>query len=296
MRIDRRFFLLAGAALASGCQAQPAQTAPPQRGRRTDVDFRPELAMLGPGGRLGVAALDVASGRRLGHDEDGRYAMCSSFKLPLAAAILAEVEAGRMTLDERVAFSRADLLGNSPVVGAHLAEGSLPIERLCAAAIEVSDNAAANLLLPRVGGPAGLTRFCRAAGDRVTRMDRTEPTLNTNLPGDPRDTSSPAAMLGLLRALLLGDRLSQASRTRLIGWMEGATTGLGRLRAGLPPGWRAGDKTGTGNGANVDLAIAWPPGRGPILIASFTDGREEDLAVRNPIHAAIARRIAAAFA
>jgi beta-lactamase class A len=252
--------------------------------------------MLGPGGRLGVAALDVPTGRRLGHDEDGRYAMCSSFKLPLAAAILAEVEAGRMTLDQQIAFSRADLLGNSPVVEAHLADGRLPVERLCAAAIEASDNAAANLLLARIDGPAGLTRFVRSAGDSVTRLDRTEPTLNTSLAGDPRDTSSPAAMLGLLHTLLLGDRLSQASRGRLIGWMEGATTGLTRLRAGLPDGWRAGDKTGTGHGPNVDVAIAWPPGRGPILIASFTDGRDEDPAVRNPIHAAIARKIAATLA
>jgi beta-lactamase class A len=296
MMIDRRSFLLAGAALASGCLAQPARDAEPRRGPRIPVDFGPELAMLGPGGRLGVAAFDVATGRRAGHDEESRYAMCSSFKLPLAAAILAEVEAGRMTLDQEIAFTRADLLFNSPVVEAHLAEGRLPVERLCAAAVEVSDNAAANLLLARIGGPTGLTRFFRSAGDRITRLDRNETALNTNLPGDPRDTSSPAAMVGLLHNLLLGNRLSQASRSRLSGWMEGATTGLTRLRAGLPAGWRAGDKTGTGNGANNDLAIAWPPGRGPILIVSYTDGREEDMAVRNPIHAAIARRIAAAFA
>ena len=294
--IDRRSFLVAGAALASGCLGQPAPTGGLSRDLRLEVDFGPELAMLGPGGRLGVAALDVASGRRLGHDEDGRYAMCSAFKLPLAAAILAEVEAGRMRRDQQIAFSRADLLGNSPVVEAHLAEGRLPVERLCAAAIEVSDNAAANLLLPHVGGPAGLTRFDRSAGDRVTRHDRNEPGLNTNLPGDPRDTSTPAAMVGLLRSLLLGNRVSAASRGRLIGWMEGCATGRDRLRAGLPAGWRVGDKTGTGNGANVDLAIAWPPGRGPILIASFTDGRNEDLAVRNPVHAAVARKVAAALA
>src|ERR1043166_2728488 len=121
--IDRRFFLIAGAAFATGCLARTANEAQPVRDPRLDVDFGRELAMLGPGGRLGVAALDVASGRRLGHDEDGRYAMCSAFKLPLAAAILAEVHAGRMRLDQPIAFSRADLLGNSPVVEAHLAEG-----------------------------------------------------------------------------------------------------------------------------------------------------------------------------
>ena len=295
MMIDRRLFLVAGAALASGCLAQPAPKAQTNAGEGV-VDFGPELALLGPGGRLGVAALDVATGRRIGHDQDNRYAMCSSFKLPLAGCILAEVEAGRMTLDQQIPFSRADLYNNSPLVEAHLAEGRLSVERLCAAAIGVSDNAAANLLLARIGGPAGLTRFFRSAGDTITRLDRAEPELNSNIPGDPRDTSSPAAMVGLLHNLLLGDRLSQTSRNRLIGWMEGATTGLTRLRAGLPAGWRGGDKTGTGNGANNDLAIAWPPGRGPILIVSFTDGREEDMAVRNPVHAAIARRIVAAFA
>lgn len=296
MMIDRRSFLVAGTALASACLARPAPDPHAAPGPRIEVDFGPILTMLGPGGRLGVAALDVASGRRIGHDEHSRYAMCSSFKLPLAAAVLAEVEAGRMALDEEIAFTRADAISNSPVVDAHLARGRLPVERLCAAAVEVSDNAAANLLLARIGGPAGLTRFFRSAGDAVTRLDRFELALNSNLPGDPRDTTSPAAMLGLLRNLLLGDRLGPASRTRLIGWMEGATTGLTRLRAGLPADWRAGDKTGTGNGANNDVAIAWPPAGGPILIASYTDGAVEDMAVRNPIHAAVARRIAAAFA
>jgi beta-lactamase class A len=296
MMIDRRFFLFAGAALASGCLAQPAQNGQANARPRIDVDFGPELAMLGAGGRLGVAAIEVATGRSLGHDEGSRYAMCSTFKLPLAAMILAEVEAGRMSLDRQIPFSRADILNNSPVVEANLAAGRLPVERLCAAAVQVSDNAAANLLLAMVGGPAGLTRFIRSAGDSVTRCDRTEPELNSNVPGDPRDTSTPQAMAGLLSSLLCGNRLNPASRSRLIGWMEGTTTGLDRLRAGLPAGWRVGDKTGTGGGANNDLVIAWPPGRGPIVIACFTDGHEQSPAVRSPVHAAVASKIAAAFA
>lgn len=288
--IDRRLFLLTGAAFASGCLAQSGSRAVARS------DFAALQARLGPGGRLGVAALDTQSGRRIGHDEDGRYAMCSSFKWPLAAAILAEVEAGRLALDQEIPYSRADLLSTSPVTEANVGRGSLPVARLCAAAIQVSDNAAANLLLARIGGPAGLTRFCRAAGDHVTRLDRTEPELNSNLPGDPRDTTSPAAMVGLLRSVLLGDVLGAESRARLIGWAEGTTTGLTRLHAGLPAGWRAGDKTGTGSGANNDIAIAYPPGRAPILIASYTSGPLDDMAARNGVHAEVARLIAAAFA
>ena len=160
----------------------------------------------------------------------------------------------------------------------------------------LSDNSAANLLLARVGGPAGLTAFIRSAGDHVTRCDRTEPALNSNLPGDPRDTTTPRAMVGLMRTLLVGERLSSASRARLIGWMEDATTARDRLRGGFPAGWRAGDKSGTGRDENNDLAIAWPPGRGPILIASFTSGAVETMAQRNAVHADVARAVAAAFA
>lgn len=288
--IDRRALLLGTLALGAGCAGHP------QEARRARADFRGLQAMLGAGGRLGVAALDTGTGRWLRHDENGRYAMASTFKLPLAAAILAEAEAGRLALDREIAFTRADLVPYAPVVEANLERGRLPVERLCAAIVEVSDNAAANLLLARVGGPAGLTRFCRANGDAVTRLDRTEPELNANLPGDPRDTTSPAAMAALMRTLLLGDALRPASRARLIGWMQGATTGLQRLRAGLPPSWRAGDKTGNGaNGAANDLAVAFPPGRAPILIASYTSGGTAERPARDAIHASVARAAASAF-
>ncbi len=288
--IDRRNFLLAGAALTAGCMGYPAER------RRAGTDFRDLQAMLGPGGRLGVAALDVGSGRRLGHDENGLYAMASTFKWVLAAAILAEAERGALSLDDVVTFTDADIITHSPVLDQNSGGGQLAIGRLCRAIVEVSDNGAANLLLARIGGPEGLTRFIRRCGDTVTRLDRTEPALNSNLPGDPRDTTSPAAMAGLLRALLLGDVLTEASLARLIGWLEGATTGRERLRAGLPAAWRIGDKTGTGaNGAVNDVAIAWPPGRGPILIACYQSGGNADMATRNRVHRSVAGAIAAAF-
>jgi beta-lactamase class A len=287
--IDRRVFLAGSAALAA-CTGYPSQN------RRARADFRGLKQSLGPGGRLGVAALDTGSGRWLLHDEHSRYAMASTFKAALAGAILAEVEQGRLALDEEITFSRADLVPYAPVIEANMERGRLPVARLCAAIVEVSDNVAANLLLARVGGPDGLTRFIRRCGDQVTRLDRTETELNTNLPGDPRDTTSPAAMVGLLRALLFGDALRADSRARLAGWMEGATTGLARLRAGLPAGWRVGDKTGNGaNGAANDIAFAIPPGRPAILIACYQSGGNAELATRNAVHAAVARAVAAAF-
>lgn len=245
------------------------------------------------GGRLGVAALDAGTGRKVAFRGGERFAMASTFKWLLCAAVLARVDAGLLALDRKVAYTRADLLEPAPVTGAHVDEGALTVAELCQATIQHSDNPAANLLLPLVGGPAGLTDYLRRVGDRETRLDRNEPTLNLNLPGDPRDTSTPEAMVGSLHAILVGDALTPASRRQLTTWMEGTVTGLDRLRAGLPTEWRVGDKTGTGGGgATNDVAIAWPPGRAPLLIAAFFDASPRSLEERKQALMEVARVVA----
>jgi beta-lactamase class A len=281
MMLDRRNLLLglaalplAGSALAQVEGAREAFTA--LRGR------------LGPGGRLGVAAMDSA-GRTL-FDADSRYAMCSTFKLPLAAAMLEGAERGRWALSEELAFGEADLLDNSPVTRAAIAAGRLSIEALCAAILEVSDNTAANTLLRKLGGPAALTAYIRLHGDGQTRLDRYEMELNSNIAGDPRDTTTPAAMLRLTRSILFGERLTQPGRIKLANWMARSVTGRNRLRAGLPAGWRVGDKTGTGaNGAHNDVLFALPPGQPPLVLACFISGGDATPEVRSEIHAAVAR-------
>jgi beta-lactamase class A len=224
----------------------------------------------GVGGRVGVFAVDTGTGRQLAHRADELFAMCSTFKWVLAAAILVAVDRAQLSLDERISYGPADLLEYGPVAREHVDEGSLTVEALARAAVTVSDNTAANLLLAKVGGPAGLTRFARSMGDLVTRLDRTEPTLNSNEPGDPRDTTSPRAMVGLMRRVLCGHTLSNTGRARLLSWLRDCQTGKERLRAGLPGNWMVGDKTGTGaRGATNDVAIAMPPGRAPVLIAAY---------------------------
>ena len=242
------------------------------------------------GRRLGVAALDTGTGLRVAHRAGARFAMCSTFKLALAGAVLARVDSGKESLERRVAYTSADLLSYAPVTREQAREGSMTAGALCAAAVQVSDNTAANLLLRTVGGPAGLTRFLRSLGDEVTRLDRDEPTLNTNEPEDARDTTTPDAMLATMNALLVGDALSPASRLQLQAWLVASTTGAARLRAGVPPSWRVGDKTGTGaNGATSDLAILWPPGRAPILIAAYSTGAKGSDDERNALLAEVAR-------
>ena len=246
------------------------------------------------GGRLGVAALDTGSGRRLAWRAQERFPMCSTFKLLLVGAILHHVDSGREKLARRVSYSDADLLEWAPVTRAHLHEGGLSVEALCAAAIQQSDNTAANLLLAGSGGPAGLTRYARALGDATTRLDRAEPDLNSAAPGDPRDTTSPAAMLEDVRALLLGAALSSDSRRLLTSWLVSVETGLTLLRAGLPTGWRAGDKTGRGaHGTINDVAIVWPPQRQPLLLAVYFTASSAAAEVRANVLAETARIVVA---
>ena len=252
----RRDVLLGlGVTLATACGSRVKSS--PATARPVGLRPLPEIEAA-VGGRVGVFALDTGSGRTLAHRQDERFAMCSTFKWTLVAAILVRVDRGECSLDERVRYGRGDLLEHAPVTTAHLAHGGMTVEALALAAITVSDNTATNLLLGKVGGPAGLTGMFRQLGDPVTRLDRNEPTLNEHAPGDPRDTTSPRAMVGLMRQVLCGDVLSRTARERLLGWLRACETGTNRLRAGLPRGWTVGDKTGTGRRSAVnDVAIAF---------------------------------------
>lgn len=242
-------------------------------------------------GRLGVAVLDTASGALAGHRLDERFPMCSTFKVLAVALVLARVDAGKERLERRVAIAPAELLEWSPVTGQHVG-GELSVAELCAAAITVSDNTAANLLLASVGGPAALTDFLRRNGDPATRLDRTEPTLNEAAPGDPRDTSTPRAMAQTLHALALGGALSQASRAQLVRWMAGSTTGAKRLRAGVPSDWRVADKTGTGRlGTTNDVGLLWPPRRAPLVVVGYLTECKAPADAREAALAGVAREI-----
>lgn len=248
------------------------------------------------GGRLGVALLD-SSGRQLaGHRQDERFPMCSTFKFLLAAAVLQGIDQGRLRLDQRVAVAKSDLVGNSPETEKHVGSAGMRVDELSRATLIWSDNAAANLLLPLVGGPPGLTAFLRANGDRLTRSDRTEPTLNQFAAGDDRDTTTPAAMAGNLQRFLLGEVLSPASRQQLTTWLRDNRTGDTRLRAGLPAGWQIGDKTGfNGEDTSNDIGILWPPGGGsPLLLAAYLQGAKVPPEGQSKALAEVAAAVAAA--
>jgi beta-lactamase class A len=220
-----------------------------------------------------VAALDTASGKRLDNRSEERFPMCSTFKFLAAAAVLKRVDEGQEKLDRFVTYGAKDILEYAPITKAHLNDGGMTLGALCAAAIEQSDNTAGNLLLDTIGGPVGLTNFARSIGDETTRLDRKETELNSAIPGDERDTTTPGAMCANMQRLLLGKVLSESSRHQLEDWLQHNETGALMIRAGVPKTWIVGDKTGQcGNGEKNDVAIIRPPGRPPILIAVYSKG------------------------
>ena len=222
------------------------------------------------GGRLGVAALDMESDRRIDYRSANLFPICSTFKLLLAGAVLSKVDHDKERLDREIPLTQADLLDYAPVSKPLLAKGRITVAEALAGAVSDSDNTAANLLLSSIGGPGALTVFARSLGDRTTHLDRVEPFLNEATPGDARDTTSPAAMLNDMGVLLLEDALSRTSRDMLADWLVKSRTGLNKLRAGMPADWKIGDKTGMGeHGSISDVAIAWPSGRKPLLIAAY---------------------------
>jgi beta-lactamase class A len=299
MELDRRGVLASGAAMAlAGCvpKAPPAPSVAPNIAM-ADLETK-------AGGRLGAFVLDTESGKMAGHRHDELFGMCSTFKLALAAAVLQLADKGLLDPEMPLRYGETDMIPNSPVTRENLAKGAMSIIALAEATQTTSDNAAANLLIRHLGGPAAVTAIFRGWGDPVTRLDRYETEMNNVPPGEVRDTTSPRAFARTMARLLAGDDiLKPASRERLVLLMIDTKTGSERIRAGLPASWKSGDKTGTGWGSTYnnktnDVAIFWPPARPPVVVTAYyeADGKYDE--IRDADQAVLAEigRIAAAQA
>jgi beta-lactamase class A len=281
-----------GAAAGCGLAGFDARA---QGGAATRISAELKRIERESGGRLGVAVFDTKTHMRSGRHADIRFPMCSTFKLLAAAAVLARVDAGKERLDRRITIEARDVVPGSSRIKAPVADG-LSMAELCQAAMIYSDNTAANLILASFGGPRALTAFARSIGDPVTRLDRIEPALNQALPGDLRDTTTPAAMLKNVQTLVLGNVLSAASKEQLTQWLTGNKTGDARLRAGVPADWRVGDKTGSGErGTTNDVGVIWPPQRAPILVAIYLTGTSASAEKRDATLAAVGQAVVKAM-
>lgn len=241
-----------------------------------ETDDRMAALEASTGGRIGVAGLNTGTGASIGYRAGERFALCSTFKLLAVSALLKHSEADAALLERRIRYDEQDLVNYSPVTGQHVGKG-MTVATLCAAALAYSDNTAANLIIGLAGGPPAVTAFARAIGDETFRLDRVETDLNTAIPGDHRDTSTPAAMMADLRTLVLGEALAAPQRDQLATWMRGCQTGARRIRAAVPGDWVVADKTGSGDyGTANDIAVLWPPGRPPLVLTVYSTRERAD--------------------
>jgi len=276
--LSRRQALLGGLTLAAAaaCATKPVLAdpeEPPPIGERIAALERRHDAYVG------VYAVDLDGGRSISHRGQEAFAMCSTFKGYAAARVLQMVERDELTLDQRVFVDPAAIVANSPRT-APRAGGDMTLDELCQAALHVSDNTAGNLLLKTIGGPSAITTFARSIGDPSSRLDRWETALNSAVPGDPRDTSTPEALGRGYRALLAGDALAPAQRQQLETWMRANETSS--MRAGLPPDWTTADKTGSGDyGTTNDAGIAYGPAGQRVLLAMMTRSQGNDPKAQN---------------
>lgn len=270
--IERRHFL-AGVAAGAVSACVPLDTSVPGR-----ITSQLRIIEAAQGGTLGAAFVDTASGQVTSYNGNALFPHCSSFKLSLAALVLALDEAGEIDADEKVRWTSDDLMFVSPFTTKRVDEGAT-LRELAEFTQKYSDNAAANILLGKLGGPERLTRFWRDLGDTTSRLDRLEPALNNVPPGEVRDTTSAIAMAGSLSKMLYSDAIPKSARDTLKQWMVDTPTGKDRVRKGLPESWRAGDKTGTSiwpgvGSVYVDIGFAEPEGRAPITFAAYFRARE----------------------
>ena len=258
MRADRRTILLGAGALGltAGCAAEVP----------SKVDQALDLSGLEArhGGRLGFV-LQGPHGRLLWR-ADERFTYCSTFKLFLAAATLQRVARGEERLDRAIPITAADMISHAPVTEPAVGS-SLTIQKLCEAAVTVSDNPAANILIREMGGLDVWRMWYRAIGDQVTRVDRWEPQLN--IVGDDMDTTTPAQAAHNLAWLQPEVFKPAASAPHMIMW-AGSPAGAGRIRAALDPqSWALLHKTGTGgSGPTNDIGYLVPKRDGKAAASS----------------------------
>ncbi|OYO26555.1 class A beta-lactamase [Janthinobacterium sp. PC23-8] len=290
----RHLLILAGTALL--CPGALLHAAP---NTTTVAQAQAQLAALeqAAGGRLGVSALHTGSGARVEHRADERFPMCSTFKAMLAAAVLARGSSEPQLLDKLVRYEAKELVSYSPITEKHVATG-MRVAELCAATVQYSDNSAANFLMKLLGGPQAVTAYARSIGNQVFQLERWETELNSAIPGEVRDTTSPAATVHSLDGLLLGASLPAPQRQQLDIWMRGNTTGDQRIRAGVPAGWQVADKTGSGAYGSVnDIGVAYPSGdaSAPLVIAIYYTREQKNAPINQHIITKATRIVAAAL-
>jgi beta-lactamase class A len=278
-RLSRRQALFGGLTLAAVAASQPIPVLAEPTDPLAGINERLDALERRHNVIIGVHAVDIDTGRNVGHRDTELFAVCSTFKTYAAAAVLQKSERGELALDQKVFVDPAEIVTNSPRTQPR-AGGEMTLGELCQAALQVSDNTAGNLLLQTIGGPQAITEFARSIDDEATRLDRWETELNSAIPGDPRDTSTPHMIGRGYRNLLTRDVLAPPQRQQLEDWMRANETSS--MGAGLPAGWTTADKTGSGDyGSTNDVGVAYDPVGRRVLLAMMTRSKVNDPKAQN---------------
>lgn len=243
--------------------------------------------------KIGVYALDTESNKTVSYHADDRFAYCSTSKVLMVGAVLRQESLEG--IKKTVTYTQKDILSYAPITAKYVETG-MTLEEICSAALRVSDNTAANLLLAHIGGIDGFKMSLRQIGDMVTEPSRNEPMLNEAVPGDWRDTSTPHQLAVDFQSYILGDVLTAEKKNILVSWMSGNKNTDTLIRAGMQTDWIVADKSGTGGyGTRNDVAIITPPGRKPIILAILTTHNDKNAKADDQLLAEIARIIGERF-
>nr|WP_312777792.1 class A beta-lactamase [Pseudescherichia sp.] len=243
-------------------------------------------------GKIGMSIVNAAGQPIFGYRQSERFPLTSTFKVLACAALLDRLHKTAGSLDETVTIKPDELLSYSPITKNYVAPATITLHTLCSAAVSYSDNTAGNSILTYLGGPDAITRFMRESGDDVTRLDRTEPTLNEATPGDERDTSTPERMASGLHTLLATPRLTAPHREMLEKWMRDDKVADNLLRAALPEGWAIADKTGAGGyGSRAIIAAVYPKGAQPVYMAIYITQTDAEMKMSDGVIKRIGERV-----
>ncbi|MDW3137643.1 CARB family carbenicillin-hydrolyzing class A beta-lactamase [Vibrio sp. 1288] len=241
--------------------------------------------------RIGVSVWDTQADERWDYRGDERFPLMSTFKTLACAKMLSDMDSGKLSKNATAKVDERSIVVWSPVMD-KLAGQNTRIEHACEAAMLMSDNTAANLVLNEIGGPKAVTMFLRTIGDKATRLDRIEPRLNEATPGDSRDTTTPNAILNTLRTLVEGETLSYESRVQLKIWMQDNKVSDSLMRSVLPTGWSIADRSGAGgHGSRGINAIIWKENHRPVYISIYVTETELSLQARDQLVAQISQLI-----
>ena len=265
----------------------------------TPLEQRVGLLANSDKGRIGVAAIDLSTGKQISVLGDQRFPMASTSKIAIAATFLEGVDKGKWKLDDK--YPLLEKLPSKKLSGkpAPMRAGKLlPASDLIELMITRSSNSAADGLLHVVGGPSAVNDWVRRAGIKDFTMNRYISTLvRDDGEFDPadhvdlRDSASPLAMVSLVKGLYDGRWLSPASRDVLLGAMERCKTGTKRIPGQMPDDVQVLHKTGSLFDTSSDVGIVTGPDGHSIALAIYVTGGKNDHSYRYDRIATIARTI-----